>query len=192
MDNESKKCALCKKELVDNEKVLVIKRDDGEDEILCGICKEHVDTIKNSAYEEDKKASIKYFDTYIGTCGNPKVIKYLKSVVNSNTSAKSSNDSQSILNKNTSSGWIKGLKVGTWITVVVIIIYGIIAGVSAFEEDAMTGIIIIIVSPVVAFSAVALIMVFLEMAEDTRNSKILLSNIASEIKSIHNNMKKKD
>ena len=171
VDISNKKCALCKKELAENGNVLIIKCYEGEDAILCGICKEHVDTIKTNAYEEDKKASVKYLNTYMTTCGNINVIKYLKAVISNNTSvwARQSNHSQSNIPQNSSSGWIKGLKVGAWITVAVIIIYGVIMGVVAFsEDDAMTGVIIIIVSPVAAFSAVALIMVFLEMAEDIK------------------------
>ena len=171
MDNENKKCVLCKKELAENEKVLFIK--DVENEIFCEICKNHINIIKNSAYEKDKIESVKHLNKYMATCGNSKAIKYLKNIINNNTSPLISqkeinNHEQSILPQNTSSGWIKGLKIGAWITVVVIIIYGIVTGLAAFEEDAMTGIIIIIVSPITAFSAVALIMVFLDMAEDIK------------------------
>lgn len=68
-------------------------------------------------------------------------------------------------------GWIKGLRVFSWLSFVGIIIAGIAAAVTVGEESGSTGIALLIVagSIVLAFCTVAALMVFLGMAEDLRD-----------------------
>ena len=68
-------------------------------------------------------------------------------------------------------GWIKGLRVFSWLSFTGIIIVGIAAAVAAGEKNESIGIALLIVagSIVLAFCAVAVLMVFLGMAEDLRD-----------------------
>lgn len=67
-------------------------------------------------------------------------------------------------------GWIKGLRVFSWLSFAGIIIAGIAAAVAVGGKSGSTGAALLIVagSVVIAFCAVAVLMVFLGMAEDLR------------------------
>jgi DNA-directed RNA polymerase subunit RPC12/RpoP len=79
----------------------------------------------------------------------------------------------------TTSGWIKGMRIFAWIAFIAIIIGGIVMSVPFWgNSEPLQGLVIMVAGFVSAFLSVALIMIFLDMAED--------------IKAIRNNTRKKD
>ena len=149
MDEEKKNCPLCRKELTEATKVLVTTNN-GETLEVCNVC-EFFFKKNNTAYKNEQENSFQnYYDSDF------------------------SQENQ----QNSSSGWIIGMRIFAWIIFVVITISGIISSVFFWanirDEEGIkfgslfVGLGIIALGLMIAFLTVAMIMIFLDMAEDIK------------------------
>jgi hypothetical protein len=76
--------------------------------------------------------------------------------------------------------WISGMKIIAWIAFIGIILCGVLLGVSLGQGSAAIGFVVFIASVIVAFLSVAMLMIFLNLAQDVST----LTKDASEIKQL--------
>ena len=173
------KCDICGNELLKNS--ATYETDNNEEVRVCKICENHIDTLQNSNNIENLKESKSYFSPYIKELANEEVLDFLKDIIKIGTSflKESKQDEQSNISKNyhnqsnirsnITSWWIRGMRIFAWIAFFGIIIIGLVISVPFWEDNAShIGFVIIMGSFIAAFLLVAILMIFLEMAEDIK------------------------
>jgi len=175
MDTARKKCDICGKEITEESWEYKINNNTNME--VCKICKSHIENLKNknTVDKEEVRKSLTYIYPYYKVCNNQILSDYLKAIIESANSLFLKNTQGNISQQNTSSPWITGMRIIAWITFFAIIIGGIVM--AAIIGNALIGFLIFIGSCIAAFLSVAVIMIFLDMAED--------------IKAIRNNTEKK-
>jgi len=194
------RCNICEDEFTDNNKAMI----NGVE--ICVVCKYHINNLKDNKNIENLKSSIKYFenkkipayldikdimDKAVFNINNPPMTQsdsenYYKQYAARQNEKQMLPPPQTTYQQNSiehfqqgkSSIWIKGMRIFAWIAFIAVIIGGIAISVRFWEDNAAIGFVIVLGSFIVAFLSVAMIMIFLDMAED--------------IKAIRNNTQKKD
>jgi len=200
-----KKCCVCRNQITAEEPVVLFVGQAGDDKEVCAVCEQKVEVLMESDNSEEIKESLNYLYTCSLSANDPEVAEFLRETIENNSDVVEELEDRKIRSEpvNTAvkrdyyserqadthdegsgSFWISGMKVFAWIAFVGIIIAGIVFAVQVGKYSGGMGLLIFIGSVIVAFLSVAMLMIFLNLAQD-------VSRITSDISQIKQMLRKK-
>jgi len=184
-----KKCCVCRNQIVTEEPAILFIGVAGDNKEICEACEQKMDLLMESDKPDDIVESIDYLYTCLESVNDPEVETYLDNLIENNKSAyeelkrsgpvnwKKKRDyfydkESEALDNSVGSGWITGMKIFAWITFASIIISGtVVAFQIGFFYNGWIGLVVFIGSIISAFLSVALLMIFLNLAQDISKIK---------------------
>ena len=198
-----KKCSICRNSIIAEEPAILFVGRDGDDKEVCTDCDRKVGVLVESDKPEKIKEAINYLYTCWLSANDSEVASYLIDMIESSSSIVEDMEDKKQKSEpvNTTnlrdyfsdrqseaevdggeSFWITGMKVIAWIAFAGIIITGIVLAVIVGGYSGGTGFLIFIGSVILAFLSIAMLMIFLNLAQDVSKIKRDISYIRKLLK----------
>lgn len=186
-----KTCSVCRKEILTKDPAVLFLDQSGEDKEVCADCEKQMSIVMESDKPDEIRSAINYIYTCSLSVSDDEVARFLKQTIELNSSSIEEQETKLSKNKpvninekrdyftdiaekkensNDADGsfWITGLKIFAWIGFVVILISGVASSIMIGE---WIGFLTLLASAIIAFVSVAVIMVFLKIADDISKIK---------------------
>jgi len=197
-----KKCSVCRKPITVEEPAILFIGQDGDEKEVCTLCEQKVEVLMESENPEEIKEAVNYLHTCSLSASDSEVASFLRETIEANSGVIKELEDKKIKSEpvNTTnkrdyfserqsaeetegdgSFWISGMKVFAWIAFTGIIISGIVIANQVGENSGGMGFLTFVGSVILAFLSVAMLMIFLNLAQDVSMMKKEISEIKQEL-----------
>ncbi len=170
------KCCVCSNSITDPDPAVLLVDQSGKDRYICGRCEKQLETAMSGRDFEETQSAVHYLSTYLDKLTNdPEIHSYITNVLRNipcveeaqgTTPNNSGHESGSV--------WIDGMRAISWIVFIGIIIAGIVLAFRYGSYATGLALLAVAASVAIAFLCVAMMMIFLGMAQDMSEIKNLL------------------
>ena len=187
------KCKICGEPITQKEPPILYHSEATDtDTFCCAKCEKQMDSILESDDPSIVKKAINYFYTYIDEATDKEAKSFLEQIVTNNASAVEELESKKEKAKPVaqrqkdyftkpsddtaaSTGWISGMKIIAWFLFIATVIAGFCIASPYFGySNGGVGLVIVLLSITIAFLEIGGLMVFLNLASDTKEIRRIL------------------